>query len=75
MEALNKKTRILVVDDHPVATRGSCTVIDSEADMEVCGTAATTADAMRLFNRLNPSSPSSTFDWASRAGSTWCAIY
>lgn len=43
-----------MVDDHPVATRGICTVIDSEADMEVCGTAATAADAMRLFNRLKP---------------------
>ncbi len=54
MKTQNGKTRILVVDDHPVATRGVCMIIDAEDDMEVCGTATTIAEAMRQYNKLKP---------------------
>jgi DNA-binding NarL/FixJ family response regulator len=54
MTAQEKKTRVLIVDDHPIATRGICMVIDAEDDMEVCGTAATSTAAMAQFNKLKP---------------------
>jgi DNA-binding NarL/FixJ family response regulator len=54
MKAQGKKTRILVVDDHPIATRGICMVIAGEDDMEVCGTATTPAEAIRQYNKLKP---------------------
>jgi len=54
MKTEEEKTRILVVDDHPIATRGICMVIAGEDDMEVCGTATTPGEAMRQFNKLKP---------------------
>ena len=54
MNVKAEKTRVLVVDDHPIARRGICMVIEGEADMEVCGTAPSPAEAMRLFNELTP---------------------
>ncbi len=54
MKTQKSRTRILVVDDHPIATRGICMVIDAEDDMEVCGTATSPTEAMRRFETLEP---------------------
>ena len=47
-------TRILIVDDHPAAREGLAVRIGSQADMEVCGEAADTAEAMQMFEELAP---------------------
>jgi DNA-binding NarL/FixJ family response regulator len=48
------KTRILLVDDHPLMCRGMRMLIDDETDMEVCGEAADTMEAMRLVKATRP---------------------
>ncbi len=47
-------TRILVVDDHPVSSRGLTLMIEVEPDMEVCGQASTPSEAVRRFKELKP---------------------
>jgi DNA-binding NarL/FixJ family response regulator len=47
-------TRILIVDDHPMMRDGLTMRISSQADMTVCGEAATEDDAIELVNQLKP---------------------
>lgn len=54
MAETDSMTRILVVDDHPIAMRGICMVIDGEADMTVCAAAGTSAEALRLLQETEP---------------------
>lgn len=42
------KARILIVDDHPLVREGLHTRISSQSDMQICGEAASVAEAMAL---------------------------
>lgn len=48
------KTRVLIVDDHPVMRMGLTELIEHEPDLEVCGTAADVAEAMQLIDAHHP---------------------
>lgn len=48
------KTRILLVDDHPLMRKGLAMTIEAEADLEVVGQAADAEEALRLFDDLTP---------------------
>jgi DNA-binding NarL/FixJ family response regulator len=45
----NKKSRILVVDDHAIVREGLALLINQEQDLEVCATAANADDALELI--------------------------
>jgi len=49
-----KKTRVLLVDDHPVVIGGYHTMISSQPDLTVCGTAANASEALATVERENP---------------------
>jgi DNA-binding NarL/FixJ family response regulator len=49
-----KKTKVLLVDDHPVLRRGVAEIINGEYDLEVCGEASTLADAYSAVGKLKP---------------------
>ena len=46
--------RILIVDDHPVLRRGLAALIESEADLTVCGEAANCRSAFELIEETRP---------------------
>lgn len=48
------KTRVLVVDDHPLFRAGVVTALKSEADLEVCAEADNAANARAVANKLKP---------------------
>jgi len=48
------KTRILLVDDHPLMREGLGVRINRERDMTVCGEAGTAAEALEAMERLKP---------------------
>ena len=48
------KSRVLLVDDHPLVRRGVADVIAHEADLEICGEAADVAEAMQEVERTQP---------------------
>lgn len=48
------KTRIYIVDDHALIRRGLTTLIQAEADMEVCGEAEDAATGLREIIKLQP---------------------
>ena len=47
-------TKVLIVDDHPAIREGLAVCIASQLDLEVCGHAADTAEAMRLVEAARP---------------------
>ena len=49
-----KKSRVLVVDDHPVVREGLQTLIDQESDLQVCAVAATSREAMTKVESAKP---------------------
>jgi DNA-binding NarL/FixJ family response regulator len=49
-----KKTRILIVDDHPIVREGLAKLIDQEWDMTVCGQAEDAHQALKAVTTLNP---------------------
>ncbi|MBN2578814.1 MAG: response regulator transcription factor [Pirellulales bacterium] len=49
-----KKHRVLIVDDHPIVRRGLTELISQEPDLEVCGEAADTAEALALLETVYP---------------------
>lgn len=51
---MKKKTRVLVVDDHPIIRQGLSQLLNGEADMAVSGDVADANDAMRAIATLNP---------------------
>ncbi len=51
---MQNKTRVLVVDDHPIVRQGFAQLINSENDMEMAGEAAEPAQAMELLKSLKP---------------------
>lgn len=48
------KHRILIVDDHPIVRHGMAELISQEEDLEVCGEAGDTAEAMHLVEQCGP---------------------
>ncbi|MDX1421370.1 MAG: response regulator transcription factor [Rubricoccaceae bacterium] len=48
------KTRLLIVDDHPLMRKGLALTLDAEPDFEVAGQAADADEALRLFDELAP---------------------
>jgi DNA-binding NarL/FixJ family response regulator len=48
------KSRILLVDDHPMVRRGVADVLGREADLEVCGEAADVSEAMQMLEQTRP---------------------
>jgi len=51
---LNKKIRVLAVDDHPLLREGIAAVIDGEEDIELVGEATSGQEAIDLFRRHRP---------------------
>ena len=49
-----KKTRILIVDDHPIVRDGLAGIINNEPDMTVCGEAEDTPGALKELRKLKP---------------------
>jgi DNA-binding NarL/FixJ family response regulator len=49
-----RRARILIVDDHPLIRRGLSELINRELDVEVCGEAATIAEALERVEQLGP---------------------
>jgi DNA-binding NarL/FixJ family response regulator len=52
--SLNRKARLLVVDDHPVMRRGLTQLISELGNMEVCGEAASKEEALCAVACLEP---------------------
>jgi DNA-binding NarL/FixJ family response regulator len=48
------KTRIYIVDDHPLIRRGLAALISAESDMEVCGQAEDSAQATSEIIKIRP---------------------
>jgi DNA-binding NarL/FixJ family response regulator len=48
------KTRVLLVDDHPILRKGLGQLINQEADMTVCGEAEDAAKAFEAVSTLQP---------------------
>jgi DNA-binding NarL/FixJ family response regulator len=48
------RTKVLILDDHPVFREGLAQLISSEPDMLVCGQARTAAEALKAVPRLKP---------------------
>jgi DNA-binding NarL/FixJ family response regulator len=49
-----KKTRVLIVDDHPMTRAGLVHVINHQPDMTVCGEAASAAQALDILDSSRP---------------------
>src|SRR5512146_113412 len=49
-----EKIRILIADDHPVVRRGVQELLETREGWEVCGQAATGAEAVEQVQRLKP---------------------
>jgi DNA-binding NarL/FixJ family response regulator len=48
------KTRVLLVEDHPIVRHGLCSLIDDEPDMTVCGSAESVAEALQQMKATKP---------------------
>ncbi len=62
------RRRLLVVDDHPFMRAGLAQLINQQADLEVCGEAGSTADALRAVAQLRPDLVLSDLTMADRGG-------
>ena len=52
---VENKTRILIVDDHPIVRQGLAELINHENDLVVCGQAEDAHEAMKAIKDLSPS--------------------
>jgi len=52
---IEDKTRILIVDDHPIVRQGLAELINHESDLVVCGQAEDSHGAIKAIRELNPS--------------------
>lgn len=46
--------KVVIVDDHPLVTRGLALVLSMEEDMELCGEAGDVKQALALIEQVNP---------------------
>ncbi len=53
-KANEKKTQVLIVDDHPVIRDGLVTIINHEPDLNVCGQAGDAYTALKAVAELKP---------------------
>ncbi len=53
-EAAPKKSRVLVVDDHPIVRQGLALLINQESDLVVCGEAEEAIGAMHVLASAKP---------------------
>jgi len=53
-QTLDNKTRILIVDDHPIVRQGLAELVNHEDDLEVCGQAEDSHEALRAILELDP---------------------
>jgi two-component system, NarL family, response regulator DevR len=51
---IEKKIRIVIVDDHALVRLGLTTLIDDQPNMQVVGEAGTGAEALRVVERVQP---------------------
>jgi DNA-binding NarL/FixJ family response regulator len=49
-----QKTRVLIVDDHPMMREGLASLLRAQDDMEMCGEAETAAQALELIPKSRP---------------------
>lgn len=54
MSSTKKRSRILVVDDHPLIREGVSALLRSQGDMEVCGEASDVNEAVTRITELQP---------------------
>ena len=52
--APRRRTRILIVDDHPIVRLGICQMLAAERDLEVCGEAESADAAKQLVTSARP---------------------
>ena len=50
----SSKTRVFIVDDHPVVRQGLAQMIGQQADFTVCGEAADVSTALKMIQELTP---------------------
>jgi DNA-binding NarL/FixJ family response regulator len=48
------KSRVLVVEDHPIVRHGLTMLIDDQPDLRICGSAATLEDGLQLATQSEP---------------------
>jgi DNA-binding NarL/FixJ family response regulator len=53
-EVLGRKSKVFVVDDHPIVRQGLALLINREQDLVVCGEAEDTQSAMQSFMSVRP---------------------
>lgn len=46
--------RVFLVEDHPISRRGQIAVLESEINLEVCGEAASTSEALQQIPEADP---------------------
>ncbi|MCP4714867.1 MAG: response regulator transcription factor [Deltaproteobacteria bacterium] len=54
MVTVTEKTKVLIVDDHPIVRHGLAQLINQEDDMVACGEAEDVADALEVVSALRP---------------------
>ena len=64
-----KKTKVLLVDDHPTMREGLIRVIEREADLTVCGEAESIQRALEMIGSSNPDIAVVTFRLVVRTAS------
>ena len=69
-QAEPRKSRILVVDDHPIVRQGLALLINQEADLVVCGEAEEAIGAMHVLAPRKPTFSSWIFPSTARTAST-----
>ena len=50
----NRKTRIFIVDDHPIVRQGLAELINHEEDLKVCGQAEDAPEALGIIKETRP---------------------
>ncbi len=53
-ETEREKTKIIIVDDHPIIRKGLSDLINQEKDLEVCGQAEDAHEGLQAIKTLNP---------------------